>query len=129
MTKNIVPQQLVLDLGVKVERVVGGVEMGVLDNGIAYLTQRGLAIMSGAARRTIQELSEEWIEAHASGEFISGRIAGLYQSLQENGFDEPSLYITITKDGSPTTLTQMSYAWLSSNILPLMLKERTALLH
>lgn len=36
------PLQLRLDLGVRVEREVGGIEMGVLDNGISYLTQAGL---------------------------------------------------------------------------------------
>ena len=44
------PRQGVLDLGVEVERVVAGVEMGVLENGMPYLTQRGVAEMSGAAR-------------------------------------------------------------------------------
>lgn len=61
------PRQGILDLGVEVERVVGGVEMGVLENGLPYLTQRGLAAMSGAARSTIQELTQEWSEAQASG--------------------------------------------------------------
>lgn len=51
------PKQLKLDLGIEVERVVGGIEMGVLENGIPYLTQRGLAEMSGAARRSIQEIT------------------------------------------------------------------------
>jgi hypothetical protein len=41
------PKQGVLDLDVEVERVVSGVEMGVLENGLPYLTQRGLAEMSG----------------------------------------------------------------------------------
>jgi hypothetical protein len=48
------PGQFNLDLGVEVESDVGGVEMGILENGTAYLTQRGLAVMSGAARSTIQ---------------------------------------------------------------------------
>ena len=60
------PQQGVLDLGIEVERVVGGIEMGVLENGIPYLTQRGLADMTGAARRSIQELTEEWQEAQTT---------------------------------------------------------------
>ena len=32
-----------LDLDVKQEAVINGIEMGVLDNGIPYLTQNGLA--------------------------------------------------------------------------------------
>lgn len=61
------PKQLKLDLGIEVEKVVGGIEMGVLENGIPYLTQRGLAEMTGAARRSIQEITEEWQEAQECG--------------------------------------------------------------
>ena len=42
-------KQMRLDLGIKVERNVAGIEMGVLENGIPYLTQRGLAAIAGAA--------------------------------------------------------------------------------
>lgn len=51
MTNEIVPRpatpvQLKLDLGIEVEKEVAGIEMGVLENGIPYLTQRGLAAMA-----------------------------------------------------------------------------------
>lgn len=95
------PKQGVLDLGVEVERVVGGVEMGVLENGLPYLTQRGLAEMSGAARKTIQELSQEWEEAQASGVFPAGRMTFFRDYLSKAGFDEAQLYIEIMKDSSP----------------------------
>lgn len=95
------PKQGVLDLGVEVERVVGGVEMGVLENGLPYLTQRGLAEMSGAARKTIQELSQDWEEAQASGVFPKGRMTFFRDYLSKAGFDEPKLYMEITKDSSP----------------------------
>ena len=95
------PKQGVLDLGVEVERVVGGVEMGVLENGIPYLTQRGLSEMSGAARSTIQELSQEWEEAQRSGVFPRGRMTFFRDHLSRNGFDEPRLFMEIVKDSSP----------------------------
>lgn len=95
------PRQGVLDLGVEVERVVGGVEMGVLENGIPFLTQRGLAEMSGAARSTIQELSQEWAEAQASGVYPRGRMTFFQEYLSRNGYDEPCLYIETVKGGSP----------------------------
>ncbi len=94
-------KQLPLDLGIEVEKVVGGIEMGVLENGIPYLTQRGLADMSGAARSTIQELSQEWQEAHGSGVWPRGRMQFFHDYLTKNGFDEPSLYMEIIQDGSP----------------------------
>jgi hypothetical protein len=95
------PRQGVLDLGVEVERVVGGVEMGVLENGMPYLTQRGLAEMSGAARSTIQELTQEWNEAQKSGVFPRGRMTFFQEYLSKAGFEEAQLYIEIMKDSSP----------------------------
>lgn len=95
------PRQGSLDLGIEVERVVGGIEMGVLENGIPYLTQRGLADMSGAARSTIQELSQEWQQAQASGIWPRGRMQFFRDYLTKAGFDEPSLFIEIRKDGTP----------------------------
>jgi len=94
------PQQGVLDLGIEVERVVGGIEMGVLENGIPYLTQRGLAEMTGAARRSIQELTEEWQEAQTTNVW-RGRMQFFRDYLTKAGFDEPSLFMEIAKDGTP----------------------------
>jgi len=95
------PRQGVLDLGIEVERIVGGIEMGVLENGIPYLTQRGLADMSGAARSTIQELTQEWQQAHSTGVWPRGRMQYFKDYLSKAGFEEPSLYIEIRKEGSP----------------------------
>jgi len=94
------PKQLKLDLGIEVERVVGGIEMGVLENGIPYLTQRGLAEMTGAARRSIQEITEEWQEAQTT-DVWRGRMLYFRDYLSKADFDEPRLFIEITKDGSP----------------------------
>jgi hypothetical protein len=95
------PVQLKLDLGIEVEKVVGGIEMGVLENGIPYLTQRGLSEMAGAARSTIQELSQEWQKAQETDVWPKGRMQFYREYLVKSGFDEPSLYIEIQKDGSP----------------------------
>ena len=95
------PRQGVLDLGVEVERVVGGVEMGVLENGLPYLTQRGLAEMSGASRKAIFDITQEWEEAQRSGVFPRGRMTFFRDYLSKAGFDELRLYIEIVKDSSP----------------------------
>ena len=87
------PRQGVLDLGVEVERIVGGVEMGVLENGLPYLTQRGLAEMSGASRKTIFDITQEWGEAQRTGVFPRGRMTFFRDYLSKAGFDEPQLYI------------------------------------
>ena len=43
-------EQYILDLDIEIQKDVNGIEMGVLQNGIPFLTQRGLAKISGAAR-------------------------------------------------------------------------------
>lgn len=94
------PRQGVLDIGVEVERIVAGIEMGVLENGVSYLTQRGLAEMSGAARSTIQEITQEWQVSQNSGVFSSKRMVWFKDYLAQRGYDEPQLFIEIRKDGS-----------------------------
>lgn len=53
-------KQLLLDIGVQVEADVNGVEMGVLENGIPFLTQNGLAKIAGTARSVIYDIAREW---------------------------------------------------------------------
>ncbi|WP_340644359.1 hypothetical protein [Phenylobacterium sp.] len=93
--------QLKFDFGIEVEKVVGGVEMGILGNGIPYLTQRGLAAMTGAARSTIQELTTEWEQAQKTGVFPKGRMQFFSEYLSPKGFDEQQLFLEINKDGTP----------------------------
>ena len=95
------PRQGVLDIGVEVERVVGGVEMGVLENGMPYLTQRGLAEMSGASRKALFDITQEYAEAQKTGVFTRGRVTYLRDYLLSKGYDEPQLFIEIKKNGSP----------------------------
>ena len=56
--------------------------------------------MTGAARRSIQELTEEWQEAQTTNVW-RGRMQFFRDYLTKSGFDEPSLFMEITKDGSP----------------------------
>lgn len=44
---------------------IDGIEMGVLENGVPYLTARGLASLCGAAPSTIIELGNNWAEESA----------------------------------------------------------------
>lgn len=95
------PRQLPLDLGIEVEKRVNGIEMGVLQNGIPYLTQRGLSQMSGAARATIQEITQEWEETFGDPIPPRGRMAFFKDYLFKHGYDDPRLFIEISKNGSP----------------------------
>ncbi|MDX1834712.1 hypothetical protein SFA52_12950 [Escherichia coli] len=58
-----------LDLDVKQEAVINGIEMGVLDNGIPYLTQNGLANVCGVQRLRIKEITDEWAQSVENGIF------------------------------------------------------------
>ena len=93
--------QLQLDLGIEVEKRVNGIEMGVLQNGMPYLTQAGLARMTGAARATIFEITQEWQETFDAPIPPKGRMAFFKEYLLKNGYDEPRLFMEISKNGSP----------------------------
>ena len=93
-------KQMPLDLGIQVEKSIGGIEMGVLDNGIPYLTQRGLSLVTGIARAVIQQLTKEW-EDHFSDEVLGkDRISFLKAYLFKNGFNEPTLHIQTVQNGT-----------------------------
>lgn len=75
--------------------------MGVLQNGMPYLTQRGLATISGAARATVFEITQEWEENFGGPIPAKGRMAFFMDYLLTNGYDEQRLFIEISKNGSP----------------------------
>ena len=93
-------KQYQLDIGIEVEKSVGGIEMGVLENGMPYLTQRGLAKMTGAARSVIFDITREWAERVEDPVIGKGRNNFLKDYLFKNGYDDPSLYLSIMKDGT-----------------------------
>lgn len=92
--------QAVLDLGIEVQKDVNGIEMGVLENGIPYLTQRGLSKLSGTARSVIQSITQEWEDHYADQVIGKDRISFIKDYLFKNGYRERTLYIETKKDGS-----------------------------
>lgn len=95
------PSQLVLDIGVEVQRDVNGVEMGVLENGVPFLTQTGLAKICGVARSVIFDITQDWAEHYADLVMTKDRISWIKEYLFRNGYTEPKLYIETIKDGAP----------------------------
>ena len=61
--KGIGPKQGDLDLGIKRDRDVDGIGMGVLSDGTPYLNQRGLAALCGVKNAHIGTISTQWFEA------------------------------------------------------------------
>jgi len=89
-------QQLTLP-GIKVEiqkTTTDGVEMGVLENGMPYLSQRGVAIMSGVPRTTFRRLTDNWVDYRKKGDG-----EGINKLLIQTGYTEDSLYIEIEDAG------------------------------
>lgn len=93
-------RQIPLDLGIQVEKNINGIEMGVLENGLPYLTQSGLARMTGAARKTIFEITNIWEAKYGDEVMGTGRNGFLKKYLFKNGYLEPALYMRLEKGGS-----------------------------
>jgi hypothetical protein len=94
------PTQLRLDLGIEVQKDVNGIEMGILENGIPYLTQRGLAQATGVARSVIQTITKEWEDHYADNVLGKDRISFFKAYLFEKGFFEEKLHLETIQDGT-----------------------------
>ncbi|OUJ06653.1 hypothetical protein [Acetobacter malorum] len=93
------PPQYSLDLTVEVEKNVNGIEMGVLENGIPYLTQTGLAALAGVARSIIFDLSQEWEQQFQDPIGTKTRSDFIRNYLFSAGYKESKLYIEISNSG------------------------------
>ncbi|MDB5842670.1 MAG: hypothetical protein JWQ23_4622 [Herminiimonas sp.] len=72
-----------------------GVEMGVLDNGIPFLTESGLARMCGIDRKVLNRLAIGWGE-----EKFKPRGKQISQLLEEHGYIESILFLKSENKGS-----------------------------
>lgn len=94
------PKQLALDLGIEIQKDIDGIEMGVLDNGIPFLTQRGLSKISGIAHSVLYDIAQEWEENFDDPVITKNRISYFKEYLFKHGYTEPKLYIETVKDGT-----------------------------
>ena len=92
---NIVPSLEQPDL-FKVEKQaeIDGVEMGVLENGIPFLTESGLARMCGIDRKGLNRMAADW-----SQERRKPRGQKIAELLKLSGYDEDSLFIRSQRNG------------------------------
>ena len=77
------------------QTVIDGVEMGVLENGIPYLTESGLARLCGIDRMVLNLLSTGWPE-----ERLKPRGKQISQLLQQSGFEDDALFLKSEHAGS-----------------------------
>lgn len=75
---------------------VNGVEMGVLENGIPYLSEAGLAKMCGIDRKVLNRLAIGWAE-----EKHKERGTAINELLEGAGYFEPDLFLKSEMNGSP----------------------------
>ena len=94
------PVQYRLDIGAEVQREVNGIEMGVLENGIPFLTQVGLAAMCGVSRTTIIRIIRECESTYSKPNTQKGRARFIWKYLEDNGYDQPRLYISFVHNKS-----------------------------
>jgi len=71
-----------------------GVEMGVLDNGVPYLTESGLARMCGIDRKVLNRLAINWPD-----EKVKPRGAQIAELLKQSGYSEETLYLKSDLNG------------------------------
>lgn len=97
-----VQKQIPLDLDIEVQKDIDGIEMGVLGNGIPFLTQRGVAGVTGVNRSVIQAITKEWEDHYDDQVMGKDRISFLKQYLFKNGYNEPKLHLEIVQQGKIT---------------------------
>lgn len=88
------PEQLSFDLTIKAEREINGVGMGVLSNGAAFLTLRGLSRMCGVDHTTILRITEEWADNPQKP-----RVAKIRELVRAQGADDSRGFVAVPKDG------------------------------
>jgi hypothetical protein len=92
-THSTTPVQSHFDFAIQMQNEVNGIEMGVLENGIAYLTQSGLGEICGTTHSRISEITKEWAEHYNDDVVTKGRISFIRDYLFDNGYREPQLYV------------------------------------
>lgn len=84
------PAQGRLDLGIEKQVEIDGVGMGVLTDGTAFLTGRGLSRLAGVHHRAIQDIGVEW---HAPDAFP--RVARIREILSQRGVTLEQPYVAV----------------------------------
>ena len=80
---------------VEAQAEIDGVEMGVLDTGIPYLTESGLARMCGIDRKVLNRLAINWDD-----EQVKPRGRQISQLLEQGGYRDETLYLKSEHKGS-----------------------------
>lgn len=84
------PEQLRMDLKVAAEREIDGIGMGVLSDGVPYLTIRGLARMCGVDNASIIRITADWVNTP-----LKPREKKIKQLVEAQGADATVAFIAL----------------------------------
>ncbi|WP_050027651.1 hypothetical protein [Verrucomicrobium sp. BvORR034] len=87
--------QALMNLGSVLEKEIDGIGMGVMPDGSAYLTARGLARMCGIDHTIVLDLANNWESSQFKPR--GTKIANL---LQDQGYEASSLFVEVDANGS-----------------------------
>ena len=87
--------QTLMQLKPVLEKEIDGIGMGVMPDGSAYLTARGLARMCGIDHTLVLDLANNWSAAQFKPRGM--KIANL---LQDQGYEANSLFVSVEFNGS-----------------------------
>lgn len=93
-SKEISAKQPLLDLDIDKDADIGGIGMGVLNDGTPYLNQRGLATLCGVQNAHIGTISTQWSDGDEKP-----RIASIKSVLAKAGYTTASPHIEIKHAG------------------------------
>ena len=89
-SKGPTTNQLELNLGIKKQVEIDGIGMGVLSDGTAYLTGRGLARLCGISSKHIRNITSDWLQ-----DASAPRITKIKEILQSHNFEVEVPYVPI----------------------------------
>ena len=75
---------------------INGIEMGVLENGLPYLTESGLSRMCGINRRALNRLASNWSEQR-----LRPRGQKIAELLEDLRFEGDTLFLRSENNGTP----------------------------
>lgn len=94
-SKEITPEQGVLNLEIEKDVDFGGIGMGVLSDGTPYLNQRGLAALCGVQNAHVGTISSQWNDTDEKP-----RIKAIKAVLSKAGFTAPEAHIALFHRGT-----------------------------
>lgn len=96
------PRQQEMEFDIEIQKKINGIEMGIMTNGIPYLTQAGLADIAGINKKSISNISNQWVESYRDQVFDKDRKSFIREYLFRNNFIDDELYSVVKENKEGT---------------------------